>query len=252
MSVLAVHGVTVRHNGRTVLDRLDLALERGEILALVGPNGSGKTTALRVMAGLLWPQAGRVLLGGRDLHGIGALERAAALAYLPQDFHSHWDLTVEALLALGASRGTGFGWPGRPPAPRGNPAALDIDHLRQRRLSTLSGGERARAAIAWALAAASPILLADEPTAALDVGHQMELMRHLRRLKAATSILIVVHDLALAARFADRLAVLQGGRLVLCGPPDKVIVSPALDAAFGVAFHRVATPDGILPLARTS
>lgn len=252
-SVLELRGARLTRSGRHLLSDLTLSLQQGEILALIGPNGAGKSSALKLLSGALTPDAGEVLLRGRPLSAWRPAERATALAYLPQDFTSHWDLTVAELLEVGRLRGAGLTWRG--PAAAENHALigdLALEALLPRRFSSLSGGERARAAMAWALAAGSPVLLADEPTASLDAGHQIELMRLLRRLAGRLSILIVLHDLTLAARFAHRLALLEGGRCRLCATPEAVLASPLLDAAFGVAFHRVATPDGpaLVPAAR--
>ncbi|POH84853.1 hypothetical protein CXK91_02530 [Stutzerimonas stutzeri] len=246
---LLADGLFVERSGRVVLEDFRLQLQAGELLVLVGPNGSGKSTALQCMAGLLKPSAGKVHLDGRLIPEVDPLQRARLLAYLPQAFRSQWDLDVGELLRLGASRGFA--------AQRSVAsitvddeltASLDIDRLLTRRLSQLSGGEHARAAIGWALAARSPILLADEPTAALDIGHQLSLMHYLRRLSPACSMLLVLHDLGLAMRFADRIAVIAGGHLLDVGTPRSIRASGSLERAFDTEFHWAPTPHGLYPV----
>ncbi|WP_437881217.1 ABC transporter ATP-binding protein [Pseudomonas sp. LRF_L74] len=244
-SCLSAQGLHVELGGKRVLEGLDLNLHTGELLVLVGPNGSGKSTALRCLAGLQEPSAGDVRLHGQSLHDIDPLQRARLLAYLPQDFRSQWDLDVAELIALGASRGNlhASAMPSRELL-----ASLDISTLLRRRLSQLSGGERARAALAWALVAGSPILLADEPTAALDVGHQLRLMHHLRERLSSCSIMLVLHDLGLAMRFADRVAVLDKGQILTAGTPGQVRSSGALEQAFATDFQWVTTAVGPYPI----
>lgn len=250
-AVLGLEHVTVHLGGRPVLQDLSLDLVPGEMLALVGPNGSGKTTALRVMAGALEPAAGRVLLDGAPLADRARRMRARDVAYLPQGFRSHWNLTVAELIRLGRERGAGW-LPGgagirwRPVPP---PAALDLDRLLTRRLDDLSGGERARAALAWALAAPARLLLADEPTASLDIAHALAVMRLLASLRGAMTVVVVVHDLGLALAHADRVAVLDGGRLRAVGTPRAVLASGAADDAFGLSFTAVTAPPGTWPVA---
>ncbi|QLF92147.1 ABC transporter ATP-binding protein [Pseudomonas sp. ABC1] len=248
---LSAHDLCIDLSGKRVLDGLDLSLHDGELLVLVGPNGSGKSTALRSLAGLLEPRAGEVRLDDQPLARLPPLQRARALAYLPQDFRSQWDLDVAELLALGASRG-GRSAEGKKPAMVADELvdSLDIGALLTRRLSQLSGGERARAAIGWALAAGSPLLLADEPTAALDVGHQLALMRYLRTRLPGCSMLLVLHDLGLAMRFADRIAILSGGRLLYSGTPEQVRHSGALEQAFASDILWTPTPEGFYPIVR--
>jgi len=232
-----------------VLEDFRLQLLEGELLVLVGPNGSGKSTALQCMAGLLKPSAGRVQLDGRPMSEVEPLERARLLAYLPQSFRSQWDLEVGELLRLGASRGFATQRSATSTTMDGElTTSLDIDRLLTRRLSQLSGGEQARAALGWALAATSPILLADEPTAALDIGHQLSLMHYLRRLSPACSMLLVLHDLGLAMRFADRIAVMAEGRLLHLGTPQSIRASDSLERAFDTEFHWAPTPHGLYPV----
>ena len=243
--VLQAHGLSVHHAGKAVLHDFDLDLMPGELLVLVGPNGSGKSSALRALAGVQALSAGHVQLQQRAFQHWPAPQRAQTLAYLPQDFRSQWDLQVQELLELGARRNA---------ARVGQPVSaqliesLDIGHLLQRRLSQLSGGERARAGIGWALAADSPILLADEPTAALDITHQLNLLSYLRSRLAHCAQLLVLHDLGLAMRFADRIAVLADGRLLGHGSPQVVREAGWLEQAFGLEFAWHDSARGLYPI----
>lgn len=244
-AVLQAQGLCVHHTGKPVLHDFNLDLQPDELLVLVGPNGSGKSSALRALAGVQPQSAGQVLLQQRPLTAWPAAERAHRLAYLPQDFRSQWDLQVHELLSLGARRNA---------AMLGQPLSqmliesLDIEHLLQRRLSQLSGGERARAGIGWALAADSAVLLADEPTAALDIAHQLSLLGYLRSRLGQCAQLLVLHDLGLAMRFADRIAVLAEGRLLGVGNPVTVRHSGWLEQAFNLQFAWHDSGHGLYPI----
>lgn len=247
--VLQAHGLCVQHAGKAVLHDFELGLNPGELLVLIGPNGSGKSTALRALAGVQRLSAGQIQLQQRPFSDWPAMQRAQQLAYLPQDFCSQWDLTVNELLSLGARRNT---QPGRHGLPQALIESLDIGHLLERRLSQLSGGERARAGIGWALAADSPLLLADEPTAALDIAHQLSLMTYLRTRLDHCAQLLVLHDLGLAMRFADRIAVLAEGRLLGHGSPQAVREAGWLEQAFGLSFAWHDSAHGPFPIPLTA
>jgi len=232
--------VTVRRGNKVILDAADLALHAGELLALVGPNGSGKSTAVKVMAGALKPDTGTIRYFGRDR--IDRQERARLVSYLPQDFRSHWDMTVRELIALGATRGRpGFCRPGgaaRGSAPVDLRENLLLTELFDRRLSTLSGGESSRAAVAAAMAGGPKVLLADEPTASLDIAHQLRLMRAIRQATGTMTALLVLHDLNLAARFADRIALMDKGRVARIAAPGEVLGDALVDEVFETQFDR--------------
>ena len=252
--------------GRPILDGVALDVFAGELLALVGPNGAGKSSALKCLGGIEAAWSGRIELEGRPLADFSADERARRIAYLPQFFAPHWDLSVADLLDIGQRRGlASLGWSaiGRPapapaPAPRagGRPERsvgllrdLELTELLERRFASLSGGERARALLAQALIAGPSLLLADEPIASLDPAHQLRTMRYLRRCRSATASLVVLHDLNLALRFADRIAVMADGRVVSCGTSDKVVNSGILAEVFGLCFetHRTSWGRAVLP-----
>lgn len=243
MSLLALRDVGARRGDRVVLHAVSLAVEPGEVVALLGPNGAGKTTLMRAAIGLA-PATGAIALGGVPLPRLDARARARAAAYLPQERGVAWALDVEALVGLGRV-------PHRA-APAEDSAAveaalaeMDIAHLRRRPATELSGGERARALIARALAQEAPLLLADEPTAGLDPAHQIALMATFRRLaRQGRGVLAALHDLGLAARWCDRVALLEAGRLVACGPPAEVLSPARLAAVYGVTAHMARDAGG--------
>ncbi|GIG36701.1 ABC transporter ATP-binding protein [Cellulomonas pakistanensis] len=238
-------GITVRVRGRAAPVLADVALSAppGAVTGLLGPNGSGKSTLLHALAGSTTPDAGEVRLGGRPLGAVPRLERARTVAVMEQDADSDTDLAVADVVALGRL-------PHRrrltPPGPDDAAAcarALDLVGMagtERRRWRTLSGGERQRVHAARALAQEPAVLLLDEPTNHLDVRHQHELLGLLRATEL--TVVVVLHDLALAARYCDRLVVLRDGRVHAAGPTAGVLTPPTLREAFGV--DAVVTQDG--------
>jgi iron complex transport system ATP-binding protein len=199
-------------------------LRPGEVTAICGPNGGGKSSLLAVLAGLLAPTGGEVLLDGAPLAAMPLQERARALGYLPQVPELAWDVTVETLVSLGR-----LPWKGAPAAEAAEAieqaiTALDLQDLRYRPVSRLSGGERARALMARVLAGRPRWLLADEPLANLDLAHGGALARHFRKqADAGAGVVLVLHDLAMAMNHADRVLVLDRGRLVADGTPVEAL-----------------------------
>ena len=233
------------YSGRTVVRDLSFTVPKGSVTALIGPNGCGKTTLLRAAAGQLPLQGGRVLLGGKDAAQLGRKAFARTAAYLPQT-RSTPAITVEALVSHGR-----FPYLGLSRRMRPEDRAIVQRAMRQtgveswagRELRTLSGGERQRVYIAMALAQDTDIILLDEPTTYLDLGRQFELLELIRTLNAGgRTILMVLHDLALALRYSDRVALMEQGRLVSFGTPEDLLDSRALDRVFGIQSHR--TPYG--------
>lgn len=221
---------------------VSVALQPGTVTAICGPNGAGKSTLLSCLAGLLPPDDGAVLLDGAPLASLTAQERARRLGYLPQSPDLAWDMTVATLAALGRL-------PWRTGATEDAAAvahALERLHLsafRDRPVSRLSGGERARAHLARVLAGQPRWLLADEPLANLDLAHAGQLLAQLRELaQGGAGVLLVLHDLASAMNFADRVLVLHEGRLVADGPAPEALAEPVLARVWGVAARWLGEP----------
>lgn len=246
---LALQGIDLDRGGRRVLDGVDIELRSGEVLGIIGPNGAGKSTALRVMAGLQSPDAGAVLFDGQPLAAHAVVERARSIGYLEQSASVHWPLSVRAVVELGRLPWRG-GWFG---SDSGAAAAIDaamqvadVGEFSSRLLSELSGGEAMRVMIARVLAGEPAIILADEPVAALDVNHQLQVMELLsERAHAGAAVVIVLHDLMLAARFCDRLVLMDRGRVVCSGSPAEVLDTDVLENTYGVEMHRVEPEPGV-------
>ncbi len=239
---LSARSLRVRLGKRAVVEGVSFALPRRRFVALVGPNGAGKTTLLRAVAGLL-PVDGSVMIDGAAVASLPPRERARRFAYLPQGQSVHWPLAVRDIVALGRFP-HGASDPSRL-AERDAAAvaealeATDIAALAERRVTELSGGERSRVLLARVLAVQAPVILADEPTTSLDPRHQIDVMHLLRRAADAGALVIVVtHDLGLAARFADSMLVMESGRLVLAGPPAQALSQSVLAEVFRVGAFR--------------
>ncbi|MCH2111541.1 MAG: ABC transporter ATP-binding protein [Planctomycetes bacterium] len=216
-----------------VIDQLDLRRERGRFTCLVGPNGAGKSTLMRCLAGVHHPEAGEVLLEEAPLSALSPLQRARKLGYLPQDVQPHFAFTVEEAVELGARVAT----PGKADIEHAL-RRMDAKHLRERSLQHLSGGERKRALIASVLAQQPDWLLLDEPTAMLDLDHQVGLFKLLRTVCAeGLGVLCITHDLNLAGRFADHLLLLNRGTLIATGTPREVLTQEHLQQVFRDCFH---------------
>ncbi|MEU4311739.1 heme ABC transporter ATP-binding protein [Nocardia sp. NPDC024068] len=236
---LRARAVTLdRHGGgghpRRVLDAVDFDVTAGEVVALVGPNGAGKSTLLAVLAGELDPGHGTVELDGRPLTGWTPIDMARRRAVLPQSHAVGFPFTAAEVVAMGRAP-----WQ-RTPRAAGDDAAItaalaatDSTHLADRAFPSLSGGERARVALARVLAQDTATLLLDEPTAALDLGHQEAVLTLAAdRAAAGAAVVVVLHDLASAAAYADRVTVLDGGRLAAAGPPRDVLTGELLSRVY--------------------
>ncbi|MCB1353310.1 MAG: heme ABC transporter ATP-binding protein [Rhodobacteraceae bacterium] len=238
--MLEACGITLMRGGRAVLDDLTLTLRPGECTALVGPNGAGKSSLLAVLSGELAPARGRVTLAGRPLSALGAAGLAKARAVLEQAPSLSAPFPVAELVALGMAAVPRATIDEHALAARAM-TAVGIAHLAARPANRLSGGERARAHLArvlaqlWAgrTAGGGHFLMLDEPTASLDLAHQVGVMTAARRERdAGTGVLVVLHDLNLAAAFADRVVLLSGGRIAAEGPPSAVFRSETLSRVY--------------------
>ncbi|MFT4283592.1 MAG: heme ABC transporter ATP-binding protein [Protaetiibacter sp.] len=226
--------VTVELGGRAVVHEVELAVATGELLALVGPNGAGKSTLLSALSGERRPDAGRVLIDDRPADELGALELARIRSVLTQDNAVSFPFRVAEVVEMGRSP-----W-ARTPAQDADDDAIraaleraDVAHLVERRFTELSGGERARVSLARVLAQETPIVLLDEPTAALDLRHQEDVLRIARGLAAeGRTVVVVLHDLSLAGAYADRVALLEDGRLRALGTPVDVLTEPLISEVY--------------------
>jgi iron complex transport system ATP-binding protein len=227
-----------------VLDGLTFDIEAGEILGIVGPNGSGKTSLLKLLAKVLRPNAGDIDLFGHDLGAMPQVEVARTVAFVPQESPQVFAFTVMETVLMGryphlrgAKWSAGFGWESVEDVLIAEQAmqSTDLTHLASRSVMDLSGGERQRCMIARALAQAPQVLLLDEPTAFLDLQHQIEICAIVRRLKEerGLTVVLVSHDLNLASQYCDRILMLKAGALFRLGPPYEVIGVDILRAVYG-------------------
>jgi iron complex transport system ATP-binding protein len=246
---LSARNVSVIRGRRNIVDDATMALNAGELTILAGPNGAGKTTLARAMAGVL-AFNGSVTFDGGDLTAMPPRARARALAYLPQGHQFHWPMSVRSIIALGRE-------PHADPFSQQSAAdraaiqrameATATEDFATRTITTLSGGERARVAMARALATEAPVLIADEPTASLDERHQLIVMELLQQIAhQGAAVLAIIHDLTLAMRFADRVVLMNEGRIVANDTPPLALTPDRIAAVFGISVNRVETPDGPL------
>ena len=244
---------------RVVVDSVSLDVPRGTIVGLLGPNGSGKTTMLRLLSGTLAPTGGQVTLDGLAVGSISRRDLARRIAVVPQETHSAFDFSALEIVMMGRYPHLGaFELEGADDLAiaRDALAATGTGALEARQFATLSGGEKQRVVIASALAQSSDILLLDEPTTALDIGFQWEIGALLARLNAGhgTTIVVSTHDLNLAAMLCTELVLVKGGRVVATGPTKDVLTAANIRELYGieaeVAFHPRAGHLTVVPLAR--
>ena len=248
MTGLVGEGLLLRRGGRAVLEGVDLDLDRGELVLLAGRNGAGKSTLLRLLLGVEPPEAGRVTLDGRLLSLWDPLARAREMAFVQQSAECPFEFTGRELVTMGRYPH----WPGNAALDDGDRAAVesalaavDAGDFADRSVTTLSGGEQRRIAVARALATEAPLMLLDEPTANLDLEHALQLVELLRRAAAdGRGILVASHDINLLAGHCDRVALLHRGRIVISGSPRAALSPQRVREVFGVD---AVEPDGYFP-----
>jgi iron complex transport system ATP-binding protein len=256
MSLLRVSGLEVFLGSKKVLNNVGLHVARGEFIGLIGPNGAGKSTLLKTILGLI-PSGGEIVLDGKPLRQLSAVERARGAAYLPQEREIGWAITVERLVMLGRMPHKGAFTAAGPVDDQIVTRAMqrmEVEAFRHRSALELSGGEKARVLIARAMAQEAPLLLADEPTAGLDPAHQIGLMQSFAGMaREGSSVIASLHDLALAARWCTRLVLIHAGRIVVDGRPSDVLTRENLRQVFGVEVHLETTGQGLIvqPVAMT-
>ena len=253
-TVCAAESVHLERGGRVLLDSVSLELRAGEVLALLGPNGAGKSTLLSVLSGDVTPDGGSVRFGDRDISDWSLSDLSRRRSVLLQDNQLLFPFTVHQVVEMGRAP-----WRRTPLEEDDNAAiseaitAADVAHLGNRRVPSLSGGERARSGFARVMAGRTGVLMLDEPTAALDLGHQEAVLGIAReRAKAGDAVLVVLHDLNLAGAYADRIALLRDGSILACDAPDRVltaeIVSEVYRTPVEVVPHPVTGKGIVLPL----
>lgn len=257
MVIVEVVKLECRYDGHTVLSGINLQVKEGEVLALVGPNGAGKTTLLKAMAGIIKPHHGEVLLKGAHLKRLSSRKIARSLAYSPQQIKAELPLTVEQTVALGRIPHRGWLLPFNSADKKVIERSLEqvgLTHLRYQRVDELSGGELQRAVLGRVLAQSSEILLLDEPISYLDLKYQTEILELVKTFshREGATVIITLHDLNLAALYADRIALLGEGELVAVGEPAGVLTEELLSEVYRypitVSSHPVYKTPLVTPL----
>jgi iron complex transport system ATP-binding protein len=240
--------VVVVLDGQVIIDSVSLEIVAGEVLAFVGPNGAGKSTLLAALSGDIRPRTGSVSYGDRSISGIRQLELARARSVLTQENQVSFSFTVEEVVEMGRSP-----WARTAQSADDNAAIaealsiMEVTHLKKRHFGSLSGGEKARVSLARVLAQRTPVVFLDEPTAALDLRHQEQVMRT-ARLIAGTgrAVVVVLHDLSLAAAYADRVALIDHGRVSAVGTPREVFTRERIGSVYGLAVDVFERDDRIV------
>jgi iron complex transport system ATP-binding protein len=242
MSGLDIENVSLDLEGASILRNISVTVKSGEMVGLIGPNGAGKSSLLKCILGLVKMKTGKVMLDGQNIEELSLKERAKNIAYAAQGAPVHWPLTVENIVGLGR-------------VPHLNPwqkltsedekaindalERTDSTSLKDRIVTTLSGGERARVLLARVLATGAPYVLADEPLASLDPAHQLQVMKILKNLtEAGSGFLVVMHDLSHALRYCDRIILLDEGEVIGQDTPENILSDENLSNIFGITATR--------------
>jgi|SRR5699024_999833 len=244
--VLRAEGLTLGYGERNVIQSLDVHFPPGKVTAIIGPNGCGKSTLLAGLARVLVPDEGRVLLDHSCIHQLPTRRVAQLLALLPQETHAPQGLTVTELVRFGRQPHQGFWRRWRTEDELMVQQAIRwaaLEELAHRPLDSMSGGQRQRAWIAMTIAQNTPLLLLDEPTSALDLGHQIEVFELIQALaQSGKTIIMVVHDLVSACRFADHIVALKDGQLRAAGSPQEVVDAELIEELYGVRCTVIKDP----------
>ncbi|MFQ5625210.1 MAG: ABC transporter ATP-binding protein [Methyloligellaceae bacterium] len=238
MSTLSASRLHVHLDGREILSDVSFECEGGEFIGILGPNGAGKSTLLKVLAGLQAPSQGQIRVDGITAKSLSLPQRAKIFAFLPQQRTIHWPVSVETLISLARLPHRPFWKQASTEDTRAVSRSMretDIEHLRDRTATKLSGGEQARILLARMLAQQAPVLLADEPTTALDPAHQFSVMATFAaRSRRGALVLAALHDINLASRWCDRLIILKDGSVVRDGAPQDILSTGLMAEVYGV------------------
>lgn len=252
-SLIEINSLNVSYSEKEILKNIELNINAGEILALVGPNGAGKTTLVRAITGVLPFNAGCIKVEGTEIGALSDNERSRFIAVVPQARDLPDFFTVYQTVMIG--RTPYLNWLGKPGAAdhravREAMQFTQVDELAGRLVGDLSGGEQQRVLLARALAQDAKIWLMDEPTTHLDFHHQSRFMNAIKKLvyERQLAVLIVVHDLNLIACYADKVAILENGRVMICGKPDEVLTESTLSRVFDVPVHVITHPKTGVPV----
>lgn len=244
-TALSMQGVSYQVGKHQILHDVSLDLHYGQVLALVGPNGAGKSTALGLFAGDMPPTRGKVYLDDQPLEDWGAQDLAQIRAVLLQANQVAFSFTAQDVIDMGRAPWIGTAQADEDSAAIASAiASTDVAHLLHRTFPTLSGGEKARVSMARILAQQTRIVMLDEPTAALDLRHQEDVLRIARDIAAqGRAVIVVLHDLSVAAAYADTVAMLHHGRLAASGPPHEVLTAARVEEIYGTTVRIIADPD---------
>lgn len=233
---LIIDNLVVEKNQNRILETDRLNFGSSGLVGLIGPNGAGKSTLIKAVCGIEKPTSGQILLDGREMRMMSNDERASLIGYIPQHFQPCWNQQTAELIQLAAER-------------TGQPLAsfklavenFELTRLLNRHWDSLSGGERGRVALAMALAGDPPLILADEPGAAMDIGHNLHMLETFKALGDRALVIVCLHDLNLGLRFFDRVAVMKGGRVAYCGAAESLVEDELLNEVFEVDFVKIKT-----------
>lgn len=251
-ATLATQALRMGYGQRIIIDSLDLTIPSGSVTAIVGPNGCGKSTLLAGLARLQAPIKGAVLLNGKAINTMRSREVARLLALLPQDASAPDGLTVSELIRFGRQPHQGLlrQWSEHDQAiVQAALEVADLKELADRPLDSMSGGQRQRAWIAMAIAQDTPLLLLDEPTSALDLGHQIEVFELIQQLaRVGKTVVMVVHDLSSACRYADHIVAMKAGEIIDQGHPSAIVTSDLVETLYGVRCTLIQDPLSQTPI----
>ena len=256
--IISAENITCTYPGlkRSIIDRMSFTINKGDFAALIGPNGAGKTTVFRVLSGYLRATSGKIRIKDKDIMELSHAERAENMAVVPQNVFSPLSYTVRQIVEMGrVSRLSKFSAPSRKDKEAISNAieVMDVDSYSETPFNNLSGGEKQRVMLAMALAQEPEILLLDEPTSHLDIGHSTQLMKILSELnrERRLTILLISHDINIAARYASRIILMKSGRIIRDGGVRSVLEPSLIESAYDCKVKILDDGDGgrfILPL----